>query len=261
MAIVALISDFGTRDWFVAEMKGTILSIAPQATIVDITHEIPAGDLRTAAFVLHAAFRKFPSGTIFSQNVDPGTQSNSPVIIAQLAGHTFVAPDNGSISWIFKDKKPELIYSCTNRHFFNHEHSTFRGRDIIAPVAAHLANGIPLEQFGPVTDNYTSIPFPNAISSGDQITSEVLHIDRYGNIITSIDNHLIENLHKKTVSLTINYKEITLPVGHYYYEISQGAFLLYQGSVGYAEIAINSGSAAAYFNARIGDGVRVKSEE
>ncbi len=179
------------------------------------------------------------------------------MIIAKLAGHTFVAPDNGSISWIFKDKKPEVIYSCSNRHYFQHEHSTFRGRDIIAPVAAHLANGVPAEQFGPAINDYFSIPFPSASSSGDQIITEVLHIDRYGNIITSIDNNSIKDLHTNTVSLSINHREITLPVGHYYYEASRGTFLLYQGSAGYAEIAVNGASAAEYFNAGIGDKVRV----
>jgi S-adenosylmethionine hydrolase len=257
MAIIALISDFGNRDWFVAELKGIILSIAPQSTIVDISHEISPGDLYTTAFILSVTYAKFPAGTIFCQTVDPGSKSDCPIIIVKTAKYTFFTPDNGTISWVFKDSHPDSIHICTNQQYCFSLHSTFRGRDIIVPAAAHYACGIQAEMFGPEIKEFVKIPFPHVQYKENSITTEIVYIDNFGNIITAIENQSIQNKIYKKAILLINNKEVKIPVERYYYEIKQESILLYQGSSGFVEIAVNESSAAAFFNARRGDKLEI----
>jgi S-adenosylmethionine hydrolase len=253
MAVVALISDFGTKDWFVSELKARILVIAPQTSIVDITHEIAPGDLRTTAFILSIISRQFPSGTIFCQAVDPGSLNSCPIIIARNTEYTFISPDNGALSWFFLNAKPVSIHSCSNPAFFANSHSTFRGRDIIAPVAAYCANGINVNSFGPEVDNLITIPFPDISDNNGSLTAEVLYIDRFGNIITAIANHRITNYMMKEMVMEMNGKSIQMSVASDYNNTTLTKPLIYQGSSGYVEIALPGSSAAAYFNIKSGD--------
>lgn len=257
MAVIALISDFGTKDWFISELKARILSIAPQTSIVDITHEISPGDLRTTAFVLSIASRQFPSGTIFCQTVDPGSLISCPIVIARSTEYTFISPDNGALSWVFSNVQPITIHTCCNPAFFTKAHSTFRGRDMIAPVAAHCANGINVTSFGPELENLITIPFPEISDNNGSITAEVLYIDHFGNIITAIANHRIADSIMKKMTVEINGKSIQMSVVPGYNSINVSTPLIYQGSSGYVEIALPGSSAAAYFKVKSGEKITV----
>jgi S-adenosylmethionine hydrolase len=253
MAVIALISDFGTKDWFISELKARILSIAPQTSIVDITHEISPGDLRTTAFIVSIVCRQFPVGTIFCLAVDPGSLNSCPIIIARSAEYTFVSPDNGALSWFFSNVNPVSIHSCSNQAVFTNAHSTFRGRDMIAPVAAHCANGIDVNSFGPEVGNLITIPFPEISENNDGITAEVLYSDHFGNIITAIMNPRIANYMMKEITVEINGKSIQMSVTPDYNSTTFTKPLIYQGSSGFVEIALPGSSAAAYFNIKSGD--------
>lgn len=257
MAVIALISDFGTNDWFVSELKARILTIAPQTAIVDITHEIPPGDLRTTAFVLSIVYRQFPSGTIFCQTVDPGSLISCPVVIAQRGEYTFISPDNGALSWVFSDVKPDSMYTCSNPVIPSDICSTFRGRDIIAPAAARCANGIHINSFGPEINNLVTIPFPEISDNNESLTAEVLYTDRFGNIITAIKNHRIANYMMKKMIVEINGKSIQMSVVLDYSSTTVNTPLIYQGSSGFVEIALPASSAAAFYNVKSGDKISV----
>ncbi len=254
MAVIALISDFGTKDWFVSELKARILSIAPQVSIVDITHEIPPGDLRTTAFVLSTVYRQFPVGTVFCQTVDPGSLISCPIIIARNAEYTFISPDNGALSWVFSGIKPNSINACSN---LTTACSTFRGRDIIAPVAAHCANGTHINNFGPEISNFVTIPFPEISENNESITTEVLYVDHFGNIITAIANNRIVNSIMKKMTVEIKGKRIQMPALTNYNNTNNSNPFIYQGASGYIEIALSGSSAAEFFNVKSGDGITI----
>jgi S-adenosylmethionine hydrolase len=253
MSVIALISDFGTQDWFVSELKARILTTAPQTTIVDITHEIPYGDLRTTAFVMSIVYRQFPVGTVFCQTVDPGSFTTCPIIVAQSAEYTFISPDNGALSWVFSDTKPNSIHVCSNPVFITNTCSTFRGRDIIAPVAAHCALGTSLVSLGPEIGNLVTIPFPEILEYNDCITAEILYIDHFGNIITAIANHRIKDYILKKMSVEINGNTIQMAVASSYGSATVTTPLIYQGSSGFVEIAFTGTNAAEFFNVKSGD--------
>src|SRR5258708_7772082 len=158
MPIITLLTDFGSQDYFVSAMKGVILSINPQARIVDITHEIPPQDIRAASFNLLAVYKNFPAGTIHVAVVDPAVGSARRAVIVQCAGQFFVGPDNGVFNWIYEREEGALALHLTNEKFFSHPVShTFHGRDVFAPAAAALSNGVALKEFGPTIDDLIQI--------------------------------------------------------------------------------------------------------
>src|SRR5258707_15043964 len=175
-------------------MKGTILAINPEACLVDITHEMPPQDIRAAAFNLLATYKDFPSGTIHIVVVDPGVGSARRGIIIECASQFFVGPDNGLFSWICERERSFRAIHLTNEKFFRHPVSpTFHGRDIFAPVAAALANGVDLQEFGPLIDDPIKLESlaPRRTKNGE-IEATVIHIDRFGNCITNLTrDHLV----------------------------------------------------------------------
>ncbi|MDQ3181688.1 MAG: SAM-dependent chlorinase/fluorinase [Acidobacteriota bacterium] len=186
--IIALLTDFGTKDYFVGAMKGVILSINPGAKIIDITHEIPPQDISSGSFTLRACYKNFPSETIFVAVVDPGVGSNRKAIICETKNHLFLAPDNGLLSFIFDEAATFRVYKLENEKFFKHPvSSTFHGRDIFAPVAAHLSNGLKANEFG--SEIYDFVRFeenkPRKVSDKG-IEAEIIHTDRFGNLITNL---------------------------------------------------------------------------
>ncbi|HEX2955616.1 MAG TPA: SAM-dependent chlorinase/fluorinase [Chitinispirillaceae bacterium] len=260
MSIIALISDFGTKDWFVSELKARLLSIAPQTSIVDITHEISPGDLRAAAFIISIVYRQFPSGTIFCLNVDPAICSHCQIIIAQSAEYTFISPDNGVLSLVFSETQLSTIHACSNPAISINSHSTFRGRDIIAPVAAHCANGTHPRFFGPSIENLVTIPLPEVSVNNNYLTAEVLYIDHFGNIITAVKNQLISSQLHKMVIVDINGCSSKMTVAPDYNGGIADTPLVYQGANGFVEIALIGNSAAVLFNVKIGDRISIQFE-
>src|SRR3989442_15159550 len=182
MQLITLATDFGFSDWFVGTMKGVILGIAPRAAIVDITHEIPAGDIRAGAFALRASYRFFPKGTVHVVVVDPGVGSERKAIVVETDNYFFIGPDNGVLSWALAKERIKTIRALENEHYFLHPISgTFHGRDIFAPVAAHLASGVPTRKLGPVSKDFMRLPWPEPKRARNRIEAKIVCIDRFGN--------------------------------------------------------------------------------
>src|SRR5882672_6214306 len=257
MPIITLLTDFGAQDYFVGAMKGAILSINSDAGIVDITHEIPPRDIRAAAFNLLAVYEDFPAGSVHVAVVDPGVGSARRGIIVKCAGQFFVGPDNGVFSWICEREPGFLAVDLTNQKFFRHPLSnTFHGRDIFAPVAAALSNGVDLKQFGPSIDNLIQLGSlePRPIDGGLEAT--IIHIDRFGNCITNLTrDHFAAG-----AKLVVNGREVSA-FRQFFADSEENhdeLFLLF-GSAGFLEIAARDTSAAKILSVRRGDRVTLYS--
>lgn len=234
--IITLTTDFGLSDPFVGIMKGVILGIAPAVQIVDITHDIHSYDILEAAFLIDSTYRYFPDGTVHLVVVDPGVGSARRPIVAAAKGHTFVAPDNGVLSAVLQTE----VYHITNKSLFlNQVSQTFHGRDILAPVAAHLARGTPIESAGPRILDFIKKPLPKPRPQGDKLVGIVLRIDKFGNIITNLRRkHLAPEFTIRVVGLAITRLHSNFS------EAEPGEFFAIEGSTGFIEIALNQGSAA-----------------
>jgi S-adenosylmethionine hydrolase len=254
MRIITLLTDFGSQDYFVGAMKGAILSINSKARIVDISHEIPPQDIRTAAFNLVAVYQEFPSGTIHVAVVDPGVGSARRGIIIECAGQFFVGPDNGVFSWICEREGSFVAVDLTDEKFFRHPVSdTFHGRDIFAPAAAALSKGIALKEFGPIIDDLVQLESlePERVNRS-VIEATIVHIDRFGNCITN----LTRDHFGAGAKLVINGREIST-FRQFFADSAvrdDELFLLF-GSAGFLEIAAQDTSAAKILSARRGDRV------
>jgi S-adenosyl-L-methionine hydrolase (adenosine-forming) len=267
MPVISLLTDFGESDAYVGIMKGVILSKAPDAGIVDISHRISPQDLVQAAYLISSAYRYFPKGTVHVVVVDPGVGSNRAIIALEVAGFFFLAPDNGVLTLILEKATAERAVKVENRRFFLENPSrTFHGRDIFAPVSAHLAMGGDIHELGPCIAPSAlvnlSIPKPLTEKTGELIGA-VIDIDRFGNLITNIDEGLIQTLCEKNRSNAMVYigKHIISGLQVSYAGVSPGAMLAIIGSRGTLEISINRGSAKDYFSAAIGDYVTVSTDE
>ncbi len=210
-AIITLLTDFGTQDYFVAAMKGVILSANPNARIVDITHEIPPQDIQAGAFNLLAVYRNFPAGTIHAGVVDPGVGSERRAIIIECAEQFFVGPDNGLFSFVVQREGKCRTHQVTNEKFFRHPVSnTFHGRDIFAPVAAALSNGTEPGEFGPLIDTIVELESLRPRQSTDgRIEGAIIHIDRFGNCITNFTREHLGSDNADALQININGRQIT----------------------------------------------------
>jgi hypothetical protein len=241
--IITLTTDFGLSDPFVGMMKGVILGIAPSAQLVDVTHEIQSYDILEAALIIEGSYRYFPQGTVHVIVVDPGVGSERRPMAAAANGHIFVAPDNGVLSLILHtDPGASLTpaYQITNDSLFKGPVSrTFHGRDIFAPVAAHLARGTPVESVGPRIVDFVKKPLPMPRSQGDTTVGTVLRIDKFGNIITNLR---LDNLGEE---FTIRVAGLSITrLCSSFAEADPGEFVAIEGSAGFIELALNQGSAA-----------------
>ncbi len=244
MRAITLLTDFGTADYFGGAMKGVILSINPQAVIVDITHEVPAQEVAAGAFTLLAAYNTFPAGTIHLAVVDPGVGSTRRPIVVSAGEHLFVGPDNGIFSYIY-DRNPsfEAFHITAAQYFRQPVSNTFHGRDIFAPVAAVLSTGIEPSALGP----RISDPVRLLKSAGPHI----IHIDRFGNLITNITRDNFPD----GASLGVNGVTIRA-VRRFYADEGDEPFLIW-GSAGFLEIAANCRSAAEFLNVKRGDPIEI----
>lgn len=186
--IVTLLTDFGTADYFVGAMKGALLTVNPQATVVDITHEIPAHDIEAGAFTLLAAFDAFPAGAVHVAVVDPGVGSSRRAIVVEGGGHKFVGPDNGVFGHVFERVGSPHVFRVTNEKYFRPRVSeTFHGRDIFAPTAGALSLGVRGEELGSEIDDFIRLPFAKPERREDgSFAGTIIHVDRFGNCVTNI---------------------------------------------------------------------------
>jgi hypothetical protein len=185
--IITLTTDFGTCDPYVAAMKGVILTLNPTARIVDVLHQIPPQGIRQAALCVAAIHSYFPAGTIHVAVVDPGVGSERRLLCVSMHNHIFLAPDNGLLSWTARGASAIECFALTEQRFWRSRVSaTFHGRDILAPVAAHLSRGVSPDQLGLRVHDWVELPWPAPLRTRGQLRGEVLAIDCFGNLITNI---------------------------------------------------------------------------
>ena len=259
MQLITVTTDFGTADGFVGTMKGVIARLAPGATVIDITHEVPPGDLRAGAFALAASCRFFPKHTVHVAVVDPGVGSQRRALAAQTADYFFVGPDNGVLSWALRGEKIKAIRRLENEQYFLHPVSrTFHGRDVFAPVAAHLSRGVDIRRLGPPADDFVRLPWPEPIREADQVRGEVVYVDRFGNAITNITEQHLSRLRRGGRGVDLGRRRLC-PLAEFYQSVPKGQPLAVIGSSGFVEIAVNGGSAAARLSLSAGSPVTVRS--
>lgn len=187
MGVIALLTDFGNRDPFVGMLKGAIARVANSATVIDVTHEVASFDIRSAAFILERSLPHFPGGTVFLCVVDPGVGSARRILAAKARGKYFVAPDNSILSYALSGADAREVVEVSNSKYFTGQPSqTFHGRDIMAPVAAHLSNGVALSEIGAAVSEYEVLATPNLLRKDDCVIGEILHVDKFGNLISNI---------------------------------------------------------------------------
>ena len=251
--IVALLTDFGTRDHFVASVKGTILSIARDATIADISHEVEPQNIAEAAFTLGCCYQDFPKGTIFLAVVDPGVGSSRRPVAVRAAERLFVCPDNGMLSFVLDDAGEYSACELTNREFLSNTISTtFHGRDVFAHAAGHLANGIEMTSLGPPATDLITLKTAVIERKGGVIHGSVIHIDRFGNLITDLR---VGDLPKR-FSLEINGVKAQR-LRSFYSEAEASELFAIIGSTGRVEISVNGGSAKLATKAIVGQPITV----
>ncbi|MBU0599820.1 SAM-dependent chlorinase/fluorinase [bacterium] len=253
--IITLITDFGIKDCYVGVMKGVISSIISSASIIDLTHEVKAGDIEEAAFIIQAAFKYFPKGTIHVIVVDPGVGSNRRVIIVESKDYYFIAPDNGVLNYIVEPLKDIKIISALNKKYFLKDIShTFQGRDIFAPLAAYLALGIDIKEFGEEIKEITTFPIKKVTKEDSLLMGEVIYIDKFGNLVT---NFTPPNLSfSKDIIIKIKDYKI-FKINDFYAQSKEGELLAIWGSSDHLEISINGESAEEFLRAKKGDLVTV----
>jgi hypothetical protein len=243
-AVIALLSDFGSRDHYAGTMKGVILGICPEATLVDVTHEIPAHDVLEGALQLAATCRYFPAGTIFLAVVDPGVGSARRGIAVEAGDYRFVSPDNGVLTAVLRETPARRVVELSERRYARPTVTrTFEGRDRFAPAAAWLAKGTQLSALGRAVTDIQRVEIPVAEADGPVLRGVVLTIDRFGNLVTNIDRRTFEGFTKGDFRILAG----GTPVGRLvstYAEIPSGEVCALFGSSDHLELAANAVSAA-----------------
>ena len=259
LAIITLTTDFGTSDLYVGVMKGVILNINPRAQIVDITHAIPPQDLEAAAFLIDSAYRYFPNGTIHVIVVDPGVGSTRRTIACQTKTACFVCPDNGVLTHILRDESHiHAVAIESPAHFLPQISNTFHGRDIFAPVAAHLSRGVSIDDLGSPITQPVQLPIPTPKLTEDRIVGHIIWIDHFGNLIANISREVLESM---TVQNGFVIHVNGVEIGHLnrsYAESAIGEVLAIIGSFGRLEVSINGGNAAQTLGVQRGDPITIR---
>jgi S-adenosyl-L-methionine hydrolase (adenosine-forming) len=244
MPIITLTTDFGARDGYVGAMKGVLATLAPQASVIDLAHDVPRHDIAHAAWVLRSATHEFPPGTIHVAVVDPGVGGGRAEVVVSARGQLFVGPDNGIFAHVAR--RADGCWAIASTGFRRPVASaTFHGRDVFAPAAAALARGAQPHQAGPTTRLVGRLPWPEPAAGG----GVVVHIDVYGNLITDLTP-------PEGKLSRVEVAGRTLPLARTYEDVAVGALCAYVGSMGTIEIAAREGSAAAALACGRGEAVR-----
>jgi S-adenosyl-L-methionine hydrolase (adenosine-forming) len=256
--IITLLTDFGQQDAYVGILKGVILTINPDVRLVDLSHEVPPQEILSAAFMLRSAWGYFPPGSIHLAVVDPGVGSRRRAMAAACGEQFLVGPDNGLFSLIFAEPGPHTLINLENpRYFLPRVSTTFHGRDIFAPVAAHLSLGVPLTDLGPALSDPVRLDWPIPKFGEKEITGQIVACDRFGNLISNIPFEKLESwLQGGSAKFRIHKQEIS-DLAATYSEVLPGTLLALGGSHGYLEIACRQDSAARVLGAGVGDQIGV----
>ena len=270
MSLITLLTDFGLHDHYVGVMKGVIHGRVPGVRIVDICHEVPAGNIQAGAFLLGVSYGYFPEGTIHVIVVDPGVGTDRGVLVVEAGGQYFVGPDNGVMSRVFDGCEDCRVIRVTDdSHFLKPVSQTFHGRDIFSPLAAAIANGVEIETLGEESTNYLHLPSREPEVAEGVIQGEVIYIDHFGNAVTNISEALVHSFCKEGergesgVLVKVRSQKIQGLSRSYAQTCGQtqnieNEPLAIVGSTGYLEIAINHGSAAGRLNLEPGVMVEVR---
>ena len=243
--IIALLTDFGTRDHYAGTMKAVVLGICADVTLVDLSHDIPPHDVLTAALELAASYKYFPTGTIFLVVVDPGVGSSRRGLAVDTGDYRFIAPDNGVLTAVLAETPPKRVVELTERRYARPTVSkTFEGRDRFAPAAGWLAKGVDLTALGRSTGEYQRLPIPAPAVTETTLSGEVIRIDRFGNLVTNIDHKLFDKFTQSAaIEVTAGPHRIGRVVATYA-EAPDGEPCALFGSTDHLEIAVNAASAA-----------------
>jgi hypothetical protein len=260
MSIITLLTDFGTEDAYAGIMKGVILSTTPSAVIIDITHHIDPQDIIQAAYLIKTSYRYFPEGTVHVIVVDPEVGSDRAIVALDMMGHIFLAPDNGVLTLVMEEGKIDSIVRVENtRYFLKAVSRTFHGRDIFAPVAAHLCRGMDIRNLGSPLDQqnlvHLNIDKP-CVSGKDRLVGTVVCFDRFGNCISNIDATHLKKIYASNSSrmLIIKIGKTSIKgVSLSYADAEPNRPLAIMGSFGYLEIALNQGNARRALQIAKGD--------
>jgi S-adenosylmethionine hydrolase len=250
MAIITLLTDYGTSDSYVGEVKGVLLSLAPGATLVDLTHEIAPGDVAAAGYILARAWHRFPAGTVHLAVVDPGVGTARAALALRAREHCFVGPDNGIFGGVLRGAEVEAVQLAVPPS----ASATFHGRDLFAPAAALLARGEPLDRLG---QRYVAIPRRLSGAAphyeGKVVMGEVIYVDHYGNLVTNLTPEFVPSYAVlEAESLVIG------PIRSTFGDVPPGGLLAYFGSGGTVEVAVRDGSAARRLGLGVGGRVRAR---
>jgi len=257
--VIALLTDFGLDDNYVGTMKAVIAGINPKACVIDLSHAVQPQDILSGAFLLNASYKFFPKGTIFVVVVDPGVGGERKIVCVQTRDYIFLSPDNGILGPVTAQEEILSLVEVSNTKFFlPNVSSTFHGRDIFAPVAAHLSLGLKPARLGDNLEELKKIDLPRPkVSTGGTLTGEIIYVDRFGNLITNIDDNLIKGAGANISSITIGDKKIGKLITSYQ-DGHSGEPVALIGSPGHLEVAVNCGNASKSLNCSRGDKVTVK---
>lgn len=260
--LITLTTDFGTSDAYVGIMKGVILGINPDVQVVDLTHAVPPQDIQAAALSIYSAHRYFPERTIHTIVVDPGVGSDRRAVVCQTDRAFFVCPDNGILSYLLHEientggQSISTVAIQNPAYYLPEVSNTFHGRDIFAPVAAHLSLGVPLAKIGPPVEELVRFPIPVPRVCGDTIIGQIIKIDRFGNAITNISASVLAAI-GDSYGIKVGRTQL-MRLNCAYAESGIGKPLAIIGSFGLLEIAVNGGSAEARLGLKYGDAVEIQ---
>jgi S-adenosylmethionine hydrolase len=250
MPIVTLLTDFGTTDSYVAEMKGILLAGCPGSTLVDVTHAVPPGDVRSGAYLLGRTWPRFPGGTLHLAVVDPGVGTERAALAFAAHGHWFVGPDNGLFTQVLHDAEVEAVTLPVPAGAA----PTFHGRDVFAPAAAALARGEPLQALGePLATMPVRLSYTEPRYEGKSVVGEILYVDRFGTLVTNLTTELVPPY----AVLEVEGLEIG-PLRRTFGDVPTGGLLAYVGSGGAVEVAVRDGSAARRLGLGVGGRIRAR---
>jgi S-adenosylmethionine hydrolase len=256
--IITLLTDFGTKDGYVGAVKGVIKRINPEAEIVDVTHEVESYDVPGAAFALNSSYGYFPKGTIHLAVVDPGVGSLRQPIFIRTTDFFFVGPDNGIFSFIYeREELTEIVVISNKKYFLAELSSTFHARDIFAPVAAYLSLGVETDEFGSSAKECMKLVIPEPESKGKSLKGAIIHIDRFGNLITNVRADLLKK--KRSAEIAVGKRKIK-GISRSYFEIGHKRLGALVGSSGFLELAVNQGSAERLLKAKVGERIVIDFE-
>ncbi len=250
MRFITLLTDFGTSDSYVAEMKGTLLVLCPDAVLVDITHAVRPGDVRAGAYLLGRAWHRFPAGTIHLAVVDPGVGTSRAAFAMRAHGHSFVGPDNGLFTLVLRDAEVEIVVLPTP----DEASPTFHGRDLFAPAAAALAGGASLRALGePLAATPARLAYTQPHYEGKSVVGEIVYVDRFGTLVTNLTSEFVPPYAVLEVE-DLDIGQLRRTFG----DVPTGGLLAYVGSGGVVEIAVRDGSAARRLGLGVGGRIRAR---